>query len=73
MEMVINLLFIQHFLNLILASYSVSYFVGERISDTAVSDLRQETAGGEALTVPLSQVFPEIEDMTSHDEMPVKR
>lgn len=44
----------------------------KRISDTAVSDLRQEAAGGEALTVPLSQVFPEIEDMTSHDEMPVR-
>ena len=44
----------------------------KRISDTAVSDLRQEAAGGEALTVPLSQVFPEIEDMTSHDEIPVR-
>ena len=44
----------------------------KRISDTAVSDLRQEAAGGEALTVPLSQVFPEIEDMISHDEMPVR-
>ena len=44
----------------------------KRISDTAVSDLRQEAAGGEALTVPLSQVFPEIEDMNSHDEMPVR-
>ena len=44
----------------------------KRIGDTAVSDLRQESAGGEALTVPLSQVFPEIEDMTSHDEIPVR-
>ena len=44
----------------------------KRIGDTAVSDLRQEAAGGEALTVPLSQVFPEIEDMVSQDEMPVK-
>ena len=44
----------------------------KRIGDTAVSDLRQESAGGEALTVSLSQVFPEIEDMTSHDEIPVR-
>ena len=41
----------------------------KRIGDTAVSDLRQEQAGGEPLTVPLSQVFPEIEDIASHDEM----
>ena len=44
----------------------------KRISDTAVSDLRQEAVGGEALTVPLSQVFPEIEELASHDETPVK-
>ena len=42
------------------------------ISGSAVSDLRQESADGEALTVPLSQVFPEIEDMASHDEMPAR-
>ena len=44
----------------------------KRIGDTAVSDLRQESAGGEALTVSLSQVFPELEDMTSHVEIPVR-
>lgn len=44
----------------------------KRIGDTAVSDLRQESAGGEALTVSLSQVFPEIEDMTSHVDIPVR-
>ena len=38
----------------------------------AVSDLRQEQAGGEPLTVPLSQAFPEIEELASHDEPPVK-
>ena len=43
-----------------------------RIGETAVSDLRQEQAGGEPLAVPLSRVFPDIEDMTSHDEMPVR-
>ena len=44
----------------------------KRIGDTAVSDLRQEQAGGEPLTVPLSQAFPEIEELASHDETPVK-
>ena len=44
----------------------------KRIGDTAVSDLRQEQAGGEPLTVPLSQAFPEIEELASHDEMSVK-
>ena len=44
----------------------------KRIGDPAVSDLRQESAGGEPLTVPLSQAFPEIEELASHDETPVK-
>ena len=44
----------------------------KRIGDTAVSDLRQEQAGGEPLTVPLSHAFPEIEELASHDETPVK-
>ena len=44
----------------------------KRIGDMAVSDLRQEQAGGEPLTVPLSQAFPEIEELASHDETPVK-
>lgn len=44
----------------------------KKIGDPAVSDLRQESADGEALTVPLSQVFPEIEDMASYDETPVR-
>lgn len=44
----------------------------KRIGEPAVSDLRQEQAGGEPLTVPLSQVFPEIEELASHDETPVK-
>ena len=44
----------------------------KRIGDTAVSDLRQEAADGEALTVSLSQAFPEIEELASHDEPPVK-
>ena len=44
----------------------------KRIGDTAVSDLRQEAADGEPLTVPLSQAFPEIEELASHDETPVK-
>ena len=44
----------------------------KKIGEPAVSDLRQEQASGEPLTVPLSQVFPEIEDLASHDETPVK-
>ena len=44
----------------------------KKIGDPAASDLRQESADGEALTVPLSQAFPEIEDMVSQDETPVK-
>ena len=44
----------------------------KKIGDPAVSDLRQESADGEALTVPLSQVFPEIEDMASYDDAPVR-
>ena len=44
----------------------------KRIGDMAVSDLRQEQAGGEPLTVPLSQAFPEIEELASHDDPPVK-
>ena len=44
----------------------------KKIGDPAVSDLRQESADGEALTVPLSQVFPEIEDMASYDETSVR-
>ena len=44
----------------------------KRIGDTAVSDLRQEAADGEALTVHLSHAFPEIEELASHDETPVK-
>ena len=44
----------------------------KRIGDTAVSDLRQEAADGGALTVSLSQAFPEIEELASHDETPVK-
>ena len=44
----------------------------KKIGDPAVSDLRQESADGEALTVPLSQVFPEIEDMASYAETLVR-
>lgn len=44
----------------------------KKIGDSAVSDLCGVQADGEALTVPLSQVFPEIEDLASYDEMPVK-
>ena len=44
----------------------------KRIGYTAVSDLCQEAADGEALTVSLSQAFPEIEELASHDETPVK-
>ena len=44
----------------------------KKIGEPAVSDLRQEQAGGEPLTVPLSQAFPEIEELASHDETPVK-
>ena len=40
----------------------------KKIGDSAVSDLRQESADGEALTVPLSQAFPEIEDMANTEE-----
>ena len=43
----------------------------KKIGEPAVSDLRQEQAGGEPLTVPLSQAFPEIEELASHDETPV--
>ena len=44
----------------------------KKIGDSAVSDLCGVQAAGEAITVPLSQVFPEIEDLASHDETPVK-
>ena len=44
----------------------------KKIGESAVSDLRQESADGEALTVPLSQAFPEIEELASHDETPLK-
>ena len=44
----------------------------KKIGEPAVSDLRQEAADGEALTVHLSQAFPEIEELASHDETPVK-
>ena len=40
----------------------------KKIGEPAVSDLRQVRADGEALTVPLSQVFPEIEDMANTEE-----
>ena len=44
----------------------------KKIGEPAVSDLRQEQAGGDPLTVPLSHAFPEIEELASHDETPVK-
>ena len=44
----------------------------KKIGEPAVSDLRQAQAGGEPLTVPLSQAFQEIEELASHDETPVK-
>ena len=44
----------------------------KKIGDSAVSDLCGVKADGEALTVPLSQAFPEIEDLASYDETPVK-
>ena len=40
----------------------------KKIGEPAVSDLRQESADGEALTVPLGQAFPEIEDMDDTEE-----
>ena len=40
----------------------------KKIGEPAVSDLRQESADGEALTVPLRQAFPEIEDMADTEE-----
>ena len=40
----------------------------KKIGEPAVSDLRQESADGEALTVPLSQAFPEIEDIANTEE-----
>ena len=40
----------------------------KKIGEPAVSDLRQESADGEALAVPLSQAFPEIEDMADTEE-----
>lgn len=44
----------------------------KKIGEPAVSDLRQEQADGEPLTVSLSQAFPEIEELASHDETPAK-
>jgi len=41
----------------------------KKIGEPAVSDLRQEQASGEPLTVPLSQAFPEIEDMANTEEI----
>ena len=68
-----NLLFIQRFLAQIscVIQFIVPYWRKKSVSQQ-FSDLRQEQAGGEALTVPLSQVFPEIEELASHDEMSVK-
>ena len=40
----------------------------KKIGEPAVSDLRQEQADGEPLTVPLSQAFPEIEDKANTEE-----
>ena len=40
----------------------------KKIGEPAVSDLRQESAEGEALTVPLSQAFPEIEDIANTEK-----
>ena len=40
----------------------------KKIGEPAVSDLRQESADGEALTVPLSQAFPEIEELADTEE-----
>lgn len=40
----------------------------KKIGEPAVFDLRQEFADGEALTVPLSQAFPEIDDMADTEE-----
>ena len=41
----------------------------KKIGEPAVFDLRQEFADGEALTVPLSQAFPEIDDMADTEEI----
>ena len=40
----------------------------KKIGEPAVSDLSQESADGEALIVPLSQAFPEIEDIANTEE-----
>ena len=40
----------------------------KKIGEPAVSDLRQEQADGEPLTVSLSQAFPEIEDIANTEE-----
>ena len=40
----------------------------KKIGEPAVSDLRQEQADGEPLAVPLSQAFPEIEELADTEE-----
>ena len=67
------MLFIQRFLAQIscVIRFIVPYW-RKKIGEPAVSDLRQEQADGEPLAVPLSQAFPEIEELASHDETPVK-
>ena len=40
----------------------------KKIGEPAVSDLRQEQVGGEPLAVPLSQAFPEIEELADTEE-----
>ena len=45
----------------------------KKIGDMALSNLREELADGEPLTVLLSQAFPEIEDLVSHEEVPAKK
>ena len=45
----------------------------KKIGDMAVSNLREELADGEPLTVSLSQAFPEIEDLASHEDAPAKK
>ena len=45
----------------------------KRIGDMAVSALREELADGEPLTVPLSQVFPEIAALASQEQAPSQK
>ena len=45
----------------------------KRIGDMAVSSLKKDNVNGEAITVSLSQVFPEIAALASQEQAPIQK